>query len=128
MRKSGTILGWLSDIGGFNDALCLITKPFFAYVSAFSYSLSVTNGMPTTVQKTSQDQNSQAFEKVAAYQRNKLYNRIRESTTHKLGKSDLITLLNPIRQLGQMKVTFFNQLIRLRTNRDQELIQQLRER
>ena len=49
VRKSGTILGWLSDIGGFNDALCLLTKPLFAYVSAFSYSLSVTNDMPASV-------------------------------------------------------------------------------
>ena len=52
-RVSGTVLGWLSDIGGFNDALGLLTKPLFAYISAFSYSLSVTNDMPTTIQKTS---------------------------------------------------------------------------
>ena len=48
-RRSGTVLGWLSDVGGFNDCVALILKPMIAYISALSFSISVTNDMPVIV-------------------------------------------------------------------------------
>ena len=49
-RKSGTVLAWLGDVGGLTDALTLIVSPIAAYISALSFSLSITNGMSTAVQ------------------------------------------------------------------------------
>ena len=46
-RKSGTILGWLSDVGGLNDAFILIIAPLVAFVSSTEFSLALTNEMPT---------------------------------------------------------------------------------
>ena len=48
-RKSGTILGWLSDIGGLNDAFVLILAPLITMISSTSFSLSITNDMPTNI-------------------------------------------------------------------------------
>ena len=48
-RRSGTVLEWLSDVGGFNDCVALILKPMIAYISALSFSISVTNDMPVIV-------------------------------------------------------------------------------
>ena len=42
-RRSATLLGWLSDIGGLNDAFKLILSPLIGVVSAITYSLSITN-------------------------------------------------------------------------------------
>ena len=42
-RKSATLLGWLSDIGGLNDAFKLILSPLIGVMSAITYSLSITN-------------------------------------------------------------------------------------
>ena len=46
-RRSGTILGWLSDIGGLNDAFGMILAPLIALISSTSFTLSLTNEMPT---------------------------------------------------------------------------------
>ena len=45
-RTSGTFLGWLSDVGGLNDALIIIFSPLVMQISSLSFSLSVTNNMP----------------------------------------------------------------------------------
>ena len=42
-RQSATLLGWLSDIGGLNDAFKLILAPLIGVVSSITYSLSITN-------------------------------------------------------------------------------------
>ena len=42
-RRSATLLGWLSDIGGLNDAFKLILSPLIGVISAITYSLSITN-------------------------------------------------------------------------------------
>ena len=57
-RKSGTFLAWLSDVGGLKDALTLILSPITAYISALSFSLSITNGMPTAYQPKGSQQTS----------------------------------------------------------------------
>ena len=46
-RKSTTILGWLSNVGGLNDAIILTLSPFISYISALSFSLAITNGTPS---------------------------------------------------------------------------------
>ena len=49
-RTSGTLLGWLSDVGGLNDAIILIIGPIAGYASGLSFNLSITNGMPALFQ------------------------------------------------------------------------------
>ena len=46
-RRSETILSWLGEVGGLSDALFLLFSPAAAYISALSFNLSVTNGIPT---------------------------------------------------------------------------------
>ena len=47
-RRRGTILGWLSDVGGLNDAFLIILAPLIALISSKSFILSVMNGMPAS--------------------------------------------------------------------------------
>ena len=49
-RTSGTLLGWLSDVGGLNDAILLIIGPIAGYASGLSFNLSLTNGIPALFQ------------------------------------------------------------------------------
>ena len=53
-RRSGTFLQWLSDIGGLNDAIVLILNPLVSYISYLSFSLSLTNDMPSVDNKSKQ--------------------------------------------------------------------------
>ena len=59
-RRSGTFLQWLSDIGGLNDAIVLIFNPLVSYISYLSFSLSLTNDMPSVDNNSDQSrQNAQ---------------------------------------------------------------------
>ena len=49
-RRRGTILGWLSDVGGLNDAFLIILAPLIALISSKSFILSVMNGMPASLE------------------------------------------------------------------------------
>ena len=51
-RETYSVLDWLGDVGGLNDAIVLILKPFISYISYLSFSLSLTNDMPTTFKRT----------------------------------------------------------------------------
>ena len=51
-RRRGTILGWLSDVGGLNDAFLIILAPLIALISSKSFILSVMNGMPASSEST----------------------------------------------------------------------------
>ena len=51
-RRRGTILGWLSDVGGLNDAFSIILAPLIALISTKSFILSVTNDMPASSEST----------------------------------------------------------------------------
>ena len=57
-RRSGTILSWLGDVGGLADAMRLILAPVVALISTTSFSLSVTNDMPTDFKSSSTSQPS----------------------------------------------------------------------
>ena len=107
-RKSGTFLAWLGDVGGLTDALTLILSPIAAYISALSFSLSITNGMPTAIQSKGPQLAFGGLQEIADQQINDLHEQIKESHCHKLSKIDVINLLNPIRKLQPMKVTIFN--------------------
>ena len=122
-RRSGTLLEWLSDVGGFADALFVLIGPFISYISALSFQISVTNGIPTAV-------SSESSELLAIPEKmsKKLYNRLKASQKHKLTKVDVVHLLNPLRKLEWLKVTIANHFLRLHTSRKQEIIQDLRKR
>ena len=42
-RKSNTYLNWMGDVGGFNDAICLILSPLVFYYSSKMYEVSIGN-------------------------------------------------------------------------------------
>ena len=98
-RKSATILGWLSDIGGLNDALCLILAPMIAFVSSTSFSYSLTNGMPTDTGSPQGSQSARHEDIVFQKQSHDLLKRIEISDRLKLDKLDVMTLLNHFIQL-----------------------------
>ena len=88
-RRSATLLGWLSDIGGLNDAFKLILSPLIGVISSIAYSLSLTNDQPVTSSNHKSQELSQ--------QSKRLLRRIEEQDQLKLDRGDVSHLLNPVR-------------------------------
>ena len=97
-RKSTTILGWLSDVGGLNDAIILTLSPFISYTSALSFSLAITNETPSILQTTKKRAIDQdPLQQMSQRQSSKLQKKLDRSEEYTLNQIDIANLLYPAR-------------------------------
>ena len=98
------MLQFLSNVGGFNDAMLLIIQPLVLYISFLSFSLSLTNGMPVILEShATKNSNIQLYSKK---QSAKLSSKINRKNSLTLDDVDVANLLAPIKQLRKLHVSF----------------------